>query len=112
MRLGLLSDILTFPVTGPVHGARFVVEQIRKEVDRQRLDPSGIQRQLLELNERLNSGLISEEEFESAEATLLEELTGIQEDIEAMQAEGESLDDEVTLGSGESAEDPKENNEP
>ena len=36
--MGLISELLLLPVTGPVHGLQFILEQSREEAEAERLD--------------------------------------------------------------------------
>ena len=72
--MGLLTDLLLFPVTGPYHGIRFILEQIREEAEAEMFDERGIQARLMALGLSLDQGEISEDEYLEAEATLLARL--------------------------------------
>ena len=66
----LLDDILL----APVKGVAWLAQQIQKETNRQLFDPQLIKVRLAELQEQLDSDLISEVEFRRAEDKLLERL--------------------------------------
>ena len=74
----LLDDILLAPVKGVVFLARKVHDSAMEEV----LDEKGTRQKLRELYMELETGRISEEEFEERE----EELVGRLEEIEALAA--------------------------
>ena len=71
----LVDDILLFPVKGPIWIGKKIKEIATEEV----LDEQGTRQELRELYMLLETGLISEEEFEEREAQLVERL----EEIEA-----------------------------
>ena len=67
--MGLLKNLLLAPVMLPASGLTFVLAEIRNTVDRERCDPQAIRREMLELQQRLDAGLISEDAYDSAEAS-------------------------------------------
>ncbi|MBI4530708.1 MAG: gas vesicle protein GvpG [Candidatus Latescibacteria bacterium] len=71
----LLDDILL----APVKGLHFIAEKVRDAAMEELLDEEGVRRELRELYTLLESGEISEEEFEEGEGELIERL----EEIEA-----------------------------
>ena len=64
--MGLLSDVLLFPVTGPVRGLAFIAAQIKEQVDAE-FDPrrraEKVQAELMRLSMRHDLGQISEDEY-------------------------------------------------
>lgn len=68
----MLSDILLFPVTGPLRGVEWLARKIKDQVDDELFSEKSIRRRLYALNERLDNHEISEEDFEEQEAELLE----------------------------------------
>jgi Gas vesicle protein G len=75
--MGLIADLLLFPVTGPVRGFQFVLERIRAEADAQLLDEGRVQAELLNCSLRYDAGEISEQEYLQQEAELLDLLDEI-----------------------------------
>lgn len=75
--MGLLKNLLLAPVLLPASGLRFVLEEIRDVADRELNDPQAIRREMLELQQRLDAGLISEDAYDAAEAELLARLNAI-----------------------------------
>ena len=75
--MGLLTNLLLAPVTLPVRGINSVFREIRDVVDRELNDPDAIRRELLELQRRLDAGLIEETAYDTAEAELLAHLSAI-----------------------------------
>ena len=71
----LLDDILLAPLKGVI----WIAEKVQEQTEKELLDEEGVKRQLTELYMLLETGKISEEAFERAEAELVERL----EEIEA-----------------------------
>jgi hypothetical protein len=82
--MGLLSDVLLFPVTGPVRGLAFIAAQIKEQVDAE-LDPrrraEKVQAELMRLSMRHDLGQISEDEYAAQEAALLAQLNALWAEI-------------------------------
>lgn len=76
--MGLLTTLLTLPVTAPLNTALWIGKKIHEHALETINDPSEIKRQILALEERLDAGEISEEEYEEAELALLTRLRDIQ----------------------------------
>jgi Gas vesicle protein G len=74
-----LGSLLLAPVTLPVRGIGFVFGEIQDAANRERCDPAAIRRELLELQRRLDAGLIEEVAYDAAEAELLARLNAIAE---------------------------------
>ena|SRR5687767_7252283 len=75
--MGLLSGLLLFPITGPVYGLKFVLEQIQAQVDAQLLDEGQVMADLMSVGMQHEMGEISDEEYASQEAALLDQLNAI-----------------------------------
>ena len=79
--MGLLSDLLLLPVTGPVRGLRFIAEQVKEEVDAE-LDPARraqqVQAELIRLSVQRDLGQISDDDYVAREEALLEQLNALQ----------------------------------
>jgi hypothetical protein len=69
-----LFRLLTFPITGPVRGFQFILEQIRDQALAEMLSEEEIEALMIESSLRHQSGEISDEEYEEIETRLLEEL--------------------------------------
>ena len=84
--MGLLSDVLLLPVTGPVRGLRFIAAQVKEQVDAER-DPGRraeqVQAELMRLSVRRELGQISADEYAAQEAALLEQLNALQAELRA-----------------------------
>ncbi len=72
--MGLLLDLLTFPVSAPLKGALWIAEQITEQVEDELYNEERIRAQLIELELRFDLGEISESTYSEAEAALLERL--------------------------------------
>ena len=68
--MGLLTGLLLAPLA-PVRGVIWVAEKVNDAADRELHDPGVIRAQLLALNQELEDGHISLEEFEREEEELL-----------------------------------------
>lgn len=75
--MGLLSGLLLFPITGPVYGLKFVLEQIQAQVDAQMLDEGQVIASLMTIGLQHEAGEISDEEYAAQEAALLEQVNAI-----------------------------------
>ncbi|MDT0396559.1 MULTISPECIES: gas vesicle protein GvpG [Streptomyces] len=71
--MGLISEVLLLPFA-PVRGSGWVVQQVLREAERIYYDPATIRAELARLEERLESGEVSEEEFDRQEDELLDRL--------------------------------------
>ncbi|GDY62153.1 hypothetical protein SAV14893_015460 [Streptomyces avermitilis] len=75
--MGLLTGLLTFPVA-PVRGVIWVAEKLNEAAERELHDPGVLRAQLAVLNQELEDGDISLEEFEREEERLLDRLHAAQ----------------------------------
>ena len=69
-----LFKLLTFPVSGPVTGTRWVLETVLKEAERRHYDPAAIRKQMADLEAQHRTGRISDADFDRREEALLERL--------------------------------------
>ena len=69
-----LFKLLTFPVSGPMLGGKWVLDTILDQAKRQHYDLAAIREQMAELERQYQSGLVSDEEFDRSEEALLERL--------------------------------------
>jgi len=72
--MGLLSRLVTLPVSSPLGGALWIARHVHQAAEREFRDPAAIRRALRNLERQLEDGEIDEETFEEAEAVLLERL--------------------------------------
>jgi len=87
--MGWLTDLLTFPVTGPVKGLVWVAEKITEQAEKELYSEDAVRGKLMELELRFDLGEISEEDFTAAEASLLGMLSLIRARQKAEQEEEE-----------------------
>ena len=71
--MGLLK-LLTFPVSGPVWGGKWVLQTILDQAEKQHYDVAAIRQQMAELATQYQSGLVDDEEFDRREEALLQRL--------------------------------------
>jgi len=69
-----LLKLLTFPVSGPVSGGKWVLQTLLDEAERRYYDPAAIHQELAEAQRRFDAGEIDEATFEKSEEQLLERL--------------------------------------
>ncbi|MFF3263634.1 gas vesicle protein GvpG [Streptomyces sp. NPDC002932] len=74
--MGLITGLLTLPIA-PVRGVVWVAEKLNDAADRELHDPAVLRTQLAVLNQELESGDISLEEFEREEERLLDRLHAV-----------------------------------
>jgi Gas vesicle protein G len=75
--MGLLTSLLTFPITSPYHGVKGVMSKIYEAVEQQYFNPDVVRTQLVALGDQLDRGDITEEAYEAAETLLLDRLDEI-----------------------------------
>jgi hypothetical protein len=68
--MGLLTGLLTLPLA-PVRSVAWLAERILEQAEQQMYDPASIRRQLLEVGEAREAGLLSDEEATELENELL-----------------------------------------
>ncbi len=71
--MGLLK-LLTFPVSGPVIGGKWVLQTILDQAERQHYDVAAIQQQMAELAADFQAGRVGDAEFDRREEALLQRL--------------------------------------
>ncbi|MDT0613124.1 gas vesicle protein GvpG [Streptomyces lancefieldiae] len=71
--MGLISEVLLLPFA-PVRGSAWAVRQLLNEAERIYYDPATVRAELARLEERLEAGEITEEEFDRQEDGLLDRL--------------------------------------
>jgi hypothetical protein len=74
-----LFRLLTFPVTGPVKGFQFILEQIRDQALAEMMTQEQIHALLVETSLRHQAGEISDEEYQEIETKLIEELNTVRQ---------------------------------
>ncbi|MFJ7150653.1 gas vesicle protein GvpG [Streptomyces sp. NPDC100445] len=71
--MGLIGEVLMLPFA-PVRGSAWAIRQVLQEAERIYYDPSTVRAELARLEEQLEAGEISEEEFDRREDELLDRL--------------------------------------
>ncbi|AOR31148.1 gas vesicle protein [Streptomyces fodineus] len=71
--MGLISEVLMLPFA-PVRGSAWAIRQVVREAERIYYDPATVRAELASLEERLEAGEITEEEFDHQEDELLDRL--------------------------------------
>ncbi|MFB8028383.1 gas vesicle protein GvpG [Streptomyces sp. NPDC056465] len=74
--MGLFSGLLLLPLA-PVRGVIWVAEKANDAAERELHDPGVIRAQLAALNQELEDGVVSLEEFEREEEELLDRLHAV-----------------------------------
>src|SRR5256885_16522917 len=77
--MGLLSNILFFPVTGPVAGIRWALGKVQTVVEEELTDDSSVKQGLMELQMLLELGDIDDAEYLRREAVLMQRLREVRE---------------------------------
>lgn len=73
-QMGLISSLLTSPISGPGRGVFWVAQQVLEAAEQEIFDPVAIRRALRALEVRLEAGELDEATFEEAELILLQRL--------------------------------------
>lgn len=71
--MGLIGEVLLLPFA-PVRGSGWVIGQVLREAERIYYDPAAVRAELSRLEEQLEAGEITEEEFDRMEDELLDRL--------------------------------------
>jgi hypothetical protein len=69
--MGLLTNILFFPVTGPVAGIRWTLGKVQRVVEDELTDDTPIKQELMELQMLLELGEIDDAEYVRREAVIM-----------------------------------------
>jgi hypothetical protein len=77
--MGLLTNLLFFPVTGPVAGIRWTLGKVQQVAEEELTDDSAVKQELMEMQMQLELGDIGEEEYVRREAELMQRLREIRE---------------------------------
>jgi hypothetical protein len=70
----MLLKLLTAPLTAPLTGFRFILNQLGEMAERELYDEDRIRQELLELQVLLDEGEITEEEYAAQEADIVARL--------------------------------------
>lgn len=69
--MGLLTNLLTLPVTGPLRGALWIARQVARAAEEEGGNPRALRERLAALECALEAGEIDETAFEVEEAKIL-----------------------------------------
>lgn len=72
--MGLLTNLLFFPVTGPVAGIKWSLGKVQQVVEEELTDDAPIKQDLMELQMRLELGDIDDAEYMARESELMARL--------------------------------------
>jgi hypothetical protein len=72
--MGLLTNILFFPVTGPVAGIRWTLGKVQRVVEDELTDDTPVKQELMELQMLLELGEIDDAEYVRREAVIMQRL--------------------------------------
>lgn len=67
----MLSNIVTFPITGPFNLAMWLIRTIAERAEAELYDEGNIRKELAELEMRSEMGELSEEQYEMLEEELM-----------------------------------------
>ena len=104
-----LATLLSLPASGPLGLLTWIARQVAKAAAQQLLDPGRIETALLQLERRLEDGVIDEAAFEAEEERLLAELAEITalraaEAKAGTEEDGEEDEDEAQDGDSDEAQ--------
>jgi gas vesicle protein GvpG len=77
--VGLITNILLFPVTGPVAGIRWTLAKVQQVAEEELTDDSAVKQELMELQMQLELGDIDDDGYVRREAELMQRLREIRE---------------------------------
>ena len=77
--MGLLTNLLLFPITGPVAGIRWTLGKVQRVAEEELTDDTPVKQELMELQMQLELGDIDDAEYARREAVLMERLREIRE---------------------------------
>lgn len=77
--MGILTDVLLFPLTGPVKGIRWTLGKVQRVVEEELTDDSAVKQELMELQMLLELGDIDDSEYVAREAELMRRLREVRE---------------------------------
>jgi len=75
--VGLIGEVLMLPFA-PVRGSAWAIRQVLQEAEHIYYDPATVRTELARLEEQLDAGEITEEEFDRREDELLDRLEASQ----------------------------------
>ena len=76
--MGVLRGLLTLPIAGPINSGIWVARKIHETAEAELNNPAALRKALVNLEEQLLAGAISEADYDLAEADILLRLKAIQ----------------------------------
>jgi hypothetical protein len=77
--VGLITNLLFFPITGPVAGIKWSLGKVQTVVEQELTDDTPIKQELMELQMQLELGDIDDDEYIAREADLMRRLREVRE---------------------------------
>ena len=77
--MGILFNLLTLPVTGPLKGTMWVAEQVLEVAERDFYDEEAIRAAIQDAESAHRAGAMTDEQYEAAVDALLERLMAARE---------------------------------
>jgi hypothetical protein len=77
--MGLLTNLLFFPITGPVAGIRWTLGKVQQVAEEELTNDSAVKQELMELQMLLELGDIDDAEYVRREQDLMQRLREIRE---------------------------------
>ena len=75
--MGLLTNLLFFPITGPVAGIKWSLGKVQQVVEEELTDDSSVKQELMELQMQVELGDIDDDEYVRREAELMARLRDV-----------------------------------
>ncbi|MDX8348470.1 gas vesicle protein GvpG [Cognatiyoonia sp. IB215446] len=76
--MGVLRGLLALPIAGPINGGIWVARKIYETAEAELNDPAVLRKELVNLEQELLDGTISEADYDLAEADILLRIKAIQ----------------------------------
>lgn len=77
--MGILTNLLFFPVTGPVAGIKWSLGKVQQVVEDEITDDAPVKQELMELQMQLELGDIDDDEYMRREAELMARLREVRQ---------------------------------
>ena len=77
--MGLLTNILFWPVTGPIAGIKWSLNQVMQVAEEELTDDSSVKQELMELQMQLELGDIDDAEYVRRETDVMRRLREVRE---------------------------------
>lgn len=77
--MGIFSEILLFPITGPLEGVLWIADKMLERAEGEIYNPDNVRAKLMELELRYDMGEMTEEAYLAEEEILLDRLRMIRE---------------------------------